>query len=107
MEPAPRTPLVVVQPEFFLHLLVTLLHRPSALPQPDRPDPAGAARQVRQGILDLAVGLLLDQQPDRIGPGALAGGPAAAGPDPKPGEPPGQLALGPLAPGHLPQWRRG
>src|SRR4051794_9174953 len=101
VEPTPRPALVVVQPEFFLHLLIALLHRPAALPQADRLDPARARRQVREGILDLAVGLLLDQQPDRIGPGALAGGPAAAGPHPQPGEAARELALGPLAPGHL------
>src|SRR3954471_11892098 len=99
MEPTPRTPLVVVQPEFFLHLLVTLFHRPSALPQPDRLDSAGAGRQGRPGGLDLAVGLLLDQQPDRTDPGAVAGGPAPAGPDPQPGEATRQLPLSPLSPG--------
>ena len=89
------------------HRLAEDSHRPSALPQPHRPDPAGPARQVREVVLDLAVGLLLDQHPHQLGPGAPAGGPAAAGPDPQPGEPPGQLALDPLAPGHLPQRRRG
>ena len=98
---------MVVQAELLLHLLVSLLHRPAALPEADRLDPAGAARQVRQGVLDLAVGLLLDQQPHRLGPGAIAGGPAAAGPDPQPREPTRELALGPLTPGHLPQRRHG
>jgi hypothetical protein len=48
----------MVQSEFFLHLLIPLLHRPAALPEADRLDPAGSARQVREGVLDLAVGLL-------------------------------------------------
>src|SRR3954471_19070076 len=105
VEPAPGAALVVVQPEFLLHLLVPLLHRPAALPQPDRLDPASRLGQVAQGVLDLAAGLLLDQQPDRPGPGAVAGGPTAAGPHPQPGEPTRELPLGPLAPGHLPQRR--
>jgi hypothetical protein len=58
---------VVVQPEFLLHLLVPLFHRPAAPPQADRPDPAGVRRQVAEGVLELAVGLRLDQQPDRLG----------------------------------------
>src|SRR4051812_38489632 len=102
MEPAARPTLVVVQPQFLLHLLIALLHRPAALPQPDRLDPAGRLGQVREGVLELAVGLLLDQQPHRVGPGAIAGGPAGAGPDSQPGEATGELRLGPLTPGHLP-----
>src|SRR5262245_36309806 len=97
----PRPALEMIQTQFLLHLLVALLHRPAALPEPDRFDPAGARRQVREGILDLAVGPLLDQQPDRRGAGAGALGPILARPDPDPGEAPRQLPLGPLAPRHL------
>src|SRR3954465_14880738 len=39
MKPAPRPALEVIQAQFFLHLLVTLLHRPAALPEPDRFEP--------------------------------------------------------------------
>ena len=76
VEPPPRPALEVVQAQLLLHLLVALLHRPAALPQPDRLDPARVRRQVAEGVLDLAVGLLLDQQPDRLGPGALARSPS-------------------------------
>ena len=65
MEPAPRPALEMIQAQFLLHLLIALLHRPAALPQPDRLDPAGPRRQVREGILDLPIAPLLDQQPDR------------------------------------------
>src|SRR3981081_4187311 len=39
METAPRPALEMIQPEFFLHLLIALFHRPTALPQPDRREP--------------------------------------------------------------------
>src|SRR3954465_4278284 len=101
MEPSPRPALEVIQAQFFLHLLVALLHRPATLPEPDRLHPPRRRRQIREGELDLAVGLLLDQQPLRLGEGALPPLPALRRPDPHPGEPPRQLPLSPLAPGHL------
>src|SRR5581483_4812650 len=79
-------------------LLIPLLHRPAALPQTYRLHSARPFGEVREGILDLAVGLLLDQQPDRFRPGAVPGLPALSGPDPQPGEPTRQLPLRPLAP---------
>src|SRR5262249_56607681 len=97
--------LVVIQTEFFLHLLVALFHRPAAPPQADGFEPAGARRQVAEGVLELAVGLLLDQKPDRLGPGALPRGPPPARPDPRPGEPAPHRPLGPLPPRHLPPRR--
>src|SRR3979409_2453809 len=103
MEPAPRPALEVIQGQLLLHLLVALLHRPATPPQTYRAEPRGAGRQVAEGVLPLAIGLLLDQQPDRIGEGAVAVGPALTGPDPQPGEMPRQLPLGPLTPRHLPQ----
>src|SRR5271165_3507095 len=48
MEPAPRPALEMVQTQFLLHLLIALFHWPAALPQSDRPDPAGPWRQVRE-----------------------------------------------------------
>src|SRR5262245_63848902 len=101
VKPTPRPALEMIQAQFFLHLLVALLHRPAALPEPDRLDPAGARRQVREGVLELAIGPFLDQQPDRIGTGTGPCGPIVARPDPDPGELRRQLPLGPLAPGHL------
>src|SRR5512135_883862 len=101
MKAAPRTTLVMIQAQFFLHWLVALLHRPAALPEPNRLDSAGARRQVRERILDLAVGPLLDQQPQRFGARTGAFGPTL----PRPGADPGalrrQLPQGPLTPGHL------
>src|SRR4051794_41822308 len=106
MEAPPGAALEMVQAQFLLHLLVTLLHRPATLPQPHGPQPRGLRRQVAEGILQLPVGLTLDQQPDRLGPGARARGPAAAGPDPQPGEgarqpPPWPPAPRPPAPAGL------
>src|SRR5262245_8512446 len=101
MEAAPGAALVVIQAEFFLHLLVALFHGPAAPPQPDRPQTAGPLRQVAEGVLQLAVGLLLDEQPDRPLAGAIAGRPALARPDPQPGEPAPHRPLGALPPGHL------
>src|SRR5205814_10499330 len=49
----------------------------------------------------------LAQPPGGFGPGAGARGPAAARPDPQPSEAARELPLGPLAPGHLVQGRRG
>ena len=43
VEAAPGAALEMIQAQFLLHLLVALLHRPAALPQPDRPEPAGVA----------------------------------------------------------------
>src|SRR4051812_22923869 len=102
VEAPPRAALMVVRPEFLLHLLVALFHRPAAPPQPDRTQAARARRQVAEGVLQLAVGLLLDQQPDRLGPGALPRRPAPGGPDPQPGESAGHRPLGRLPPRHLP-----
>src|SRR4051812_25651482 len=90
----------MIQAQFFLHLLVALLHRPAALPEPDRPDSPGVRRQVRDGILDLTVGPFLDQEPDRLGAGAAATRPVLSRPDADPGELRRQLPLGPLTPGH-------
>src|SRR5437764_1481656 len=105
MKPAPRPPLEVVQAQLLLHLLIALLHRPAAPPEPDRLDPARSLGEVAESVFQLAVGLLLDQQPDRIGARAVAGGPAVPGPDPQPGEPTRHRPLGPLPPGDLPPRR--
>src|SRR3954453_15111792 len=86
VEPPPGAALVVVQPQLLLHLLVTEFDRPAAPPQPHRPDPAGIGREVAEGVLELAVGLPLDQQPDRLRPGAIARPPPPAHP---PSPPPG------------------
>src|SRR3954467_3945183 len=105
MEPAPRPALEMIQAQLFLHLLVTLLHRPAALPEPDRLEPTRLGRQIREGELDLAVGLLLDQQPVRRGEGTLTPSPSLSRPDPDPAELPPQLPLGPFPPRHLPAWQ--
>src|SRR5947209_18566131 len=54
MEPTPRAALEMIQAQFFLHLLVALLHRPAALPEPNRLDSAGPRREVRELMLTLA-----------------------------------------------------
>src|SRR5581483_7094541 len=87
VEPPPGPALMVVQPELLLHLLVAEFHRPAAPPEADGSDPAGVRRQVAEGVLQLAVCLLLDQEPDRPPAGALPGRPALARPDTQPGEP--------------------
>src|SRR3954468_14639297 len=51
VEAAPGATLEVVQAQFFLQLLVALLHRPAALPQADRLFATGARRQVGEGEL--------------------------------------------------------
>src|SRR3954447_7130848 len=91
----------MIQAQFFLHLLVALLHRPAALPEPNCLEPAGPRPQVREGILDLAIRALLDQQPERVGPRTAAFGPVLSRPDADPGELRRQFPLGPLPPGHL------
>src|ERR1051326_3880944 len=48
VEPTPRPPLEMIQAEFFLHLLVALLHRPPTLPEPDRLKPTGPLGQIRE-----------------------------------------------------------
>jgi len=101
VKPTPRAALKMIQPQFFLHLLVALLHRPAAFPEPHRLDPTGAHRQIREGILDLAAGPFLDQQPDWLGPRTAAPCLILARPDANPGELRRQLPLGPLAPTHL------
>src|SRR5262249_51677115 len=93
--------------QFLFQLLVALFHRPAALPQADRLLATGVRRQVRERVLDLAIGLLFDQQPHRTLAGACASLPAVAGPNLKPGEAAAQLSLGPLAPGHLPPGQTG
>src|SRR4051794_23065537 len=84
METAPRAALEMIQAELFLHLLIALFHRPTALPQPDRRQPARVRGQVREGVLDLTIAAPLDQQPDRLGEAAAAAspspGPARRGP---------------------------
>src|SRR5262249_46577851 len=50
-----------------------------------------------------AVGLLLDQQPQRPRPGAIPTPPTLSRPDAQPGEAARQLPLGPLPPGHATQ----
>src|SRR5262249_32031400 len=102
MIPAPRPALEMIQAQLFLHLLVALLHRPAALPEPDRLEPTRRRRQIREGELDLAVGLLLDQEPQRRRQRTLTPLPALRRPDPDPTELPRQLPLRPLPPGHLP-----
>src|SRR5215470_4671445 len=101
VETTPRATLEMIQAQFFLHLLVALFHRPAALPEPNRLDPAGARWQVRDRITDRPVGSLLDQQPDRFGARAGPASPTLARPDADPGELRRQLPLGPLAPGYL------
>src|SRR5262249_59184624 len=103
VEPAPGPPLEVVHAQLLLHLLIPLLHRPAALPQTHRLPHAGPGRQIAQGVLDLAVLLLLDQQPHRTLARALACLPARRRPDAQPGEPPRQPRLRPLPPGHTTQ----
>src|SRR5262245_14444480 len=102
VKPTPRPALEMIQAQFLLHLLVALLHRPAALPEPHRLNPAGPRRQIGEGEPDLAIGLLLDQQPDRLDEGTLTALPTLRRPDPDPAELPRQLPLGPFPPGHLP-----
>src|SRR3954447_19381690 len=90
MKPTPRPALEMIQAQLFLHLLVALLHRPAALPEPDRLQPTRLDRQIREGELDLAVALLLDQQPVRRGEGTLTPSPSLSRPDPDPAELPPQ-----------------
>src|SRR5262249_59324599 len=86
MNPTPRPALEMIQAQFFLHLLVALLHRPPALPEPNRLDPAGPRRQGREGILGLTVGPFLDQGPDRLRTRTTPPGPVLSPPDPAPHE---------------------
>src|SRR3954452_24094892 len=102
MEPTPGPALGLIQAQSFLHLLVALLHRPAALPEADRLEPTRPHREIREGDLDLAVGLLLDQQPERLGTGTSSPLPALRRPDPDPTELPPQLPLGPFPPGPFP-----
>lgn len=99
MEAAPGAALEVVQAQRLLELLAALLNRPAALPQADRLLATRTRRQVGEGELPLAVGLLFNQQSDRRGAGAFW--PALARLDAQPGEARRQLALRPVAPGHL------
>ena len=103
IEPSPGPALEMIQAQFFLHLLIDLLHGPPVLPEPDRRDPPRVGGQVRKGEPDLPVGLFIDQQPDRLGTRALARGPALAGPDSQPGEAAREFPLGSFPPRHLPQ----
>src|SRR4051794_29481550 len=102
MEPAPRPALEMIQPQLLLHLLIALLHRPAALPEPHRTQPTRPHRQVREGELDLAVGLLLNQQPQWLGAGTPASFPTLRRPDPHPAKLPRQFPFGPFPPGHFP-----
>src|SRR5262245_14558000 len=102
MIPAPRPALEMIQAQLFLHLLVALLHRPAALPEPHRLESARPGRQVREGELNLAVGLLLDQQPVRLRVRTGAPLPALSRPDAHPTEAARQLPLGPLTPSDFP-----
>ena len=61
VEAAPGAALEVVEPEFFLHLLVALLDLPTFVPKPHYLDPGGVGGQVAEGVLERAVGLLLDE----------------------------------------------
>src|SRR3954468_3586179 len=79
VEAPPRPSLEMIQAQLLLHLLIALLHRPAGLPQPDRPQPRRVRRQVAEGVLQLAVGLALDQQPERLPP-RRAGPPPGAPP---------------------------
>src|SRR4051812_23939027 len=92
----------MIPAQLTLHRFVALLHRPAALPEPNRFEPTRLRRQIREGELDLAVGLLLDQQPVRVGEGTRALLPALRRPDPDPTEAARQLPLGPLPPRYLP-----
>src|SRR5207248_7999041 len=98
MKSAPRPALEMIQAQLTLHLFVALLHRPAALPEPDRFEPTRPRRQVRERELDLAVGLLLDQQPVRRGEGTRALYPVLRRPDPDPTEAARQPPLGPFPP---------
>src|SRR5215468_8826468 len=101
VKPTPGAPLEVVQSQFLLQLLVALFHRPAALPQADGLLATGPRRQVREGKLQLAISLLLKQQPHRLRLGAVAVLPVLAGPDTEPREARRQLPLRSFPPGHL------
>src|SRR5262249_22644714 len=87
VEAPPGASLEVVQAQFLLELLVALLHRPEALPQPDRLLATGPRRQIGEAELQLAVGLLLAQQPPRRRIAASALLPVLARPAAHPGDP--------------------
>src|SRR5262249_33148173 len=86
VEPTPRPALEMIQAEFTRHLEIPLFHWPSALPVGHPLANRGLHRQVRERVLERAVGLLLDQQPDWLGRDAIPGRPAVPRPDPGPTE---------------------
>ncbi len=93
VESTPRPSLKVVQAQLLFHLLIALFHRPATLPEPHRPLDPRLFGQVAEGVFDLAIGLLLDQQPQRPLAGALPPLPARCRPDTQPGKPPDSFPL--------------
>jgi hypothetical protein len=63
MQPAPRAPLVVIEPQLLFHLLVALFTDPARLEQPDQRGPRGGRRQILQVVLPLAAGTTLAHDP--------------------------------------------
>ena len=61
VEASPTAALEVVESEFFFHLLIALLDLPTLAPEPHRPQAWGVRGQVAKGVLDGAVGLLLNE----------------------------------------------
>jgi hypothetical protein len=64
VQAAPRTPLVVIQPQLLLHLLVRLLARPARLDRSGQPLARSADGIIRQVVSAFSVLPFLADQPD-------------------------------------------
>src|SRR6516165_2872906 len=86
VETTPGAALEMIQPQLFIHLLVALLHTPATLPPSHGLQAGRWLGQVRESVLDFAVVALLNQQPHRLGMGAVPGLPVVSWPNTYPGE---------------------
>ena len=108
VQPAPRAALEVIEPEFFLELLVRLLAHPARLDQRGQPLQRRVRRQVGQIVLALARRAMLAHQPDLVA-GQMLPGPSLqthlrpiGNPHPHGGELRPQRTLGAVPPGDPP-----
>ena len=64
VQAAPRTPLVVIQPQLLLHLLMRLLARPARLDRSGQPAPGRGDGMIRQVVSAFSLLPFLADQPD-------------------------------------------